>query len=523
MPEEGAGLPRGGRLAEVVAALCTATDMGTGKQPGRGLRIGLLALRIAELMGLSQPERTCIYYAVPLVMLGCTAESSTGASIFGDELAFGAAFAPLVSAPRSEMMGWLVRNYAADERFARRLRRLVRLMTAGRAFFEQSNASHCEVAQRLTTRLGIDEAVLEPLGAVFERWDGSGGPRRLRGEQIPVAVRIGHVAWDVDTFGADAGSAAWTAMLRRRAGRTLDPVVVDAALRGEAELDEVLHVASPWDALLAVEPGTPRTVGDVDAVASVIADFVDLKSDYFAGHSRAVAAIASAAAAGLGMDSRRVDVVRRAGLVHDLGRVAVSSSVWDKPGPLTDAEWETVRLHAYHGERILCRTAVLGDAAAMAGMHHERCDGSGYHRGATAGQLAIEARVLAAADTFAAITEARAHRPARTAQDAARELSEEVRRGRQDGDAVAAVVAAAGEEPAAPVRAPLPAGLSDREADVLSLLARGLATKQIAAHLGISPKTADHHVQNSYRKMGVATRAGATVFAMEHGLLARRG
>lgn len=514
---------RSARLAEVVAALSTATDMGTGKQPGRGLRIALLALRIAERMELQPAELTRVYYAMPLIMLGCTAESSTAASILGDELAFGATFAPLVSAPRSEMMGWLLRNYAADERFARRLRRLVRMMTAGRTFFESANAGHCEVAQRLTGRLGIEEPVLEPLGAVFERWDGTGGPRRLRGEQIPVAVRIGHVAWDVDTFGADGGTIAWTAMLRRRAGRTLDPAVVDVALHAEAELDEVLHLASPWDAWLAAEAGTQRSIDDIDAAASVIADFVDLKSDYLPGHSRAVAAIASAAVADLGMDSRRVDTVRRAGLVHDLGRIAVSSSIWDKTGPLTDAEWETVRLHAYHGERILCRTAALGDAAALAGTHHERCDGSGYHRGATAGQLGPEARVLAAADTFAAITEPRPHRPARTAQDAARELSDEVRSGRLDGDAVAAVLAAAGEQLEAPLRGSLPAGLSEREVDVLALLARGLATKQIAAQLGISPKTADHHVQSGYRKMGVATRAGATVFAMEHGLLARPG
>jgi len=521
MPEPD-GQPSGARLAEVIAALSTATDMGTGKPPGRGLRIALLSLRLAELMDLSEPERARVYYAVPLVMLGCTAESSTSAAIFGDELAFGAAFAPLVSAPRSEMMGWLLRNYASDERFARRLRRLVRLMTAGRTFFEESNAGHCEVAQRLTSRLGIEDVVHEPLGAVFERWDGAGGPRRLRGEQIPVAVRIGHVAWDVDTFGTEGGTVAWTMMLRRRGGRTLDPAVVDVALHAEAELDEVLRVASPWDAMLAAEVGTPRTV-DVDAAASVIADFVDLKSDYLAGHSRAVAAIASAAAANLGIDARRVDTVRRAGLVHDLGRVAVSTSIWDKAGPLTDAEWETVRLHAYHGERILCRTAALGEPAAMAGAHHERCDGSGYHRGVTIGQLTPEARVLAAADTFAAITEPRPHRPARTAQDAARELSAEVGRGRLDGDAVAAVVAAAGEQPSTLARSPLPAGLSDREADVLALLARGLATKQIAAQLGISPKTADHHVQSGYRKMGVATRAGATVFAMEHGLLSRLG
>ena len=521
MPET-AGSPRtGARLAEVVATLALATDMGTGKRPGRSLTLTLVALRLAELMGLSEAERRVIYHVAPLAMLGCTASSSIGASIFGDEIAFGASFAPLVSAPRGEMMGWLLRNYAADERFARRLRRLGTLMTAGRAFIGEANAGHCEVAQRLARRLGVEDAALGPLGAVFERWDGSGGPRGLRGTELPVAVRLAHVAWDIDVFGSEAGLEGWTAVLRRRAGKTLDPEAVAAAVQCAAELDDVLREPSPRDAYIAAEPGAAdhATTVDADSVASVIADFVDLKSDHLTGHSRAVAAIAATAAAHLGMDAPRVDVVRRAGLVHDLGRVAVSASIWDKPGPLSDAEWEAVRLHAYHGERILCRTTFLADAAAVAAAHHERIDGSGYHRGATLAQLSPECRVIAAADAFAAMTESRAHREAMPARDACRALSDEVRSGRLDGDAVGAVIAASGEEDVAHVRGPLPAGLSEREADVLTLVARGLATKQIAARLGISAKTADHHLQGGYRKIGVSTRAGATVFAMENGLL----
>ena len=303
------------RLAEVVAALCVATDMGTGKPPGRGLRVSLVALRLAELMGLPEAERSRVYYTSLLAMLGCTAQSSPAAAVFGDEIAFGTMFAPLVNAPRAEMMGYLLRNYAADERFARRLRRVFRLMTAGRTLFAESSSGHCEVAQRLARRLGVDESVIEPLGAVFERWDGSGSPRALRGDQVPIAVRVAHVAWDVETFGCDGGVEAWTAVLRRRSDRTVDPAVVDVAVRSAADIDEALRVASPWDALLAAEPGTPRIAGDADAVASVIGDFVDLKSDHLAGHSRAVAAIAAAAAAGL----RHAAGERRRGAPRRLG------------------------------------------------------------------------------------------------------------------------------------------------------------------------------------------------------------
>jgi HD-GYP domain-containing protein (c-di-GMP phosphodiesterase class II) len=506
------------RLAEVVAALSMAIDMGSGRESGRSLVIALLAQRLGTELGMSEAERSDLYYTTLLAMLGCTAESSEAADIFGDEIAFGAMFSPLVMAPRGEMMAWMLRSYASDDRFARRVRRVGRLLTEGKAFFEQSSAGHCEVARRLTDRLGVSRGVDTALGSVFERWDGNGGPRRLRGEQVPLPIRVIHVAWEVQTFGSVGGQVAWTGMLRRRAGRTLDPAVVDAALGCADELDDLVHVASPWDEGLAAEPNPQQAIADADAVASVIADFVDLKSDHLHGHSRAVAAIAGAAAAHLGLDAARVDTVRRAGLVHDLGRVAVSTGIWDKPAPLSDAEWELVRLHPYHGERILCRTALLAAPAAIAGAHHERCDGSGYHRGAAAAALSAEARVLAAADAFAAMTESRAHRPARSAEDAARELAADAQRGLLDAQAVEAVVEAAGQRVEVE-RTALRGGLTGREVEVLALLARGMATKQVAAQLGISAKTADHHVQSAYRKAGVSTRAGATVFAMEHGLV----
>ncbi|HZS15480.1 MAG TPA: HD domain-containing phosphohydrolase [Candidatus Dormibacteraeota bacterium] len=515
MPEPAAGAPR---LAEGVAALSLATDMGTGKDVGRSLRIALLALHLGTRLGLSEDERSAAMYGSLLAMLGCTAESSTGALIFGDEIAFGAQYAPLVNAPRREMMGWILRHFAEDERFARRLRRLATMMTAGRVFFATVSQGHCEVARRLAGRIGVDAQVGELLGAVFERWDGTGAPRALRGDALPLPVRIGHVCWDVDTFGAAGGRDAWTALLRRRSGVTLDPLVVEAALADPDGVDACLAEPSPWDALLAAEPQPWRRSTGADALASVIADFVDLKFDRLAGHSRAVAALAGAAAAQLGLDSSRVDSVRRAGLVHDLGRVAVSASVWDKPGPLSDGEWESVRLHAYHAERILGRTSLLAEEAALAAMHHERCDGSGYHRGCEAASLPLPARVLAAADAFAGMTEPRAHRPAMDAAEAARTLAAEARAGRLDPDAVEAVVQCAGESARVERPAP-PAGLSEREVEVLRLLARGMATKQVGSALGISAKTADHHVQSAYRKIGVATRAGAAVFAMEHGLL----
>jgi HD-GYP domain-containing protein (c-di-GMP phosphodiesterase class II) len=212
-----------------------------------------------------------------------------------------------------------------------------------------------------------------------------------------------------------------------------------------------------------------------------------------------------------------VTTIRRSGVVHDLGRVAVHPRVWQKPGPLTADEWEQVRLHPYQTERVVSRAPFLSALAPIASGHHERLDGSGYHRGAVGPELAFPARLLAAADVYHAMTEPRPYRERLAPERAAVELAGEASAGRLDPDAVSAVLAAAGQR--AP-RLERPAGLTEREVEVVAMLARGLQTKQVARALGISVKTADRHIQNAYRKIGVSTRAAATLFAMEHGLVA---
>jgi HD-GYP domain-containing protein (c-di-GMP phosphodiesterase class II) len=246
-------------------------------------------------------------------------------------------------------------------------------------------------------------------------------------------------------------------------------------------------------------------------------NFADLVSPSLAGHSASVGEVAGAAAARCGVDSAGCATVRRAGFLHDLGRVAIHPRVWQKPGPLTADEWEQVRLHPYHTERILSRSPFLAALASIAGAHHERLDGSGYHRGAAAPELGVPARLLAAADVYCAMIEPRPYRASLPTEQAARELADDVRGGRLDPEAVGAVLEAAGQP--AP-RLERPAGLTEREAEVVAMLARGLQTKQVAQALGISVKTADRHVQNAYRKIGVSSRAAATLFAMEHGLVA---
>ena len=271
--------------------------------------------------------------------------------------------------------------------------------------------------------------------------------------------------------------------------------------------------------MLAAEPA-PRLDLEGDAIDRALAamgDFADLASPYLVGHSAGVARIAGAAADRCRAHGVDPVAVRRAALVHDLGRVAIPLHIWHKPGPLAPDEWERVRLHAYHSERVLARSPFLSALASVASAHHERLDGSGYHRGAAAGALPLPARLLAASDAFCAMTEPRPHREPLSPDEAAETLGREASAGRLDVSAVAAVLEAAGQ-PVPPMERP--AGLTEREAQVVGLLARGLQTKQVARALGISAKTTDRHIQNAYAKIGVSTRAAAALFAMEHGLAA---
>lgn len=276
---------------------------------------------------------------------------------------------------------------------------------------------------------------------------------------------------------------------------------------------------SVWEETLSCEPSPPLILeGEaIDRALAAMGDFADLASPYLTGHSAGVAELAAAAALQDGFVGETLVAVRRAALVHDVGRVSVPIRIWHKAASLNQDDWEHVRLHAYHTERILGRSTFLAALSPIATAHHERLDGSGYHRGVTAAAMSKAARLLAAADACHAMAEPRPHRLALSPDQVADALSNEVGAGRLDADAVAAVLEVSGHR--AP-RLERPAGLTEREAQVIGLLARGLQTKQIAHSLGISVKTADRHVQNVYRKIGVSTRAAATVFAMQHGLVA---
>jgi HD-GYP domain-containing protein (c-di-GMP phosphodiesterase class II) len=370
----------------------------------------------------------------------------------------------------------------------------------------------------MTRRLGLGTGVQHGLNEIYERWDGKGNPRKMSGEDIALPARFAQVASQALLFDRLGGLDLASKVIRQRAGSALDPSIADTFVRHGRELLAEITSADASIAIIETEPHRLIAEGRLDEVARAFADMVDLKSPFMHGHSVGVSELAEAAAANLSHTEDELVCVRRAGLLHDLGRTGVPNGIWDKPGPLSATEWEQVRLHPYYSERILSRSTALASLAPLAGMYHERQDGSGYFRQAT--MIPRGACVLAAADAYQAMTQDRPHRPALTPSAAAEQLNSEAAQGRLDAEAVRAVLEAAGH-PQARAQLTWPAGLSDREVQVLRLFARGHTNQEIARLLWISPKTAGHHVQHIYAKVGVSTRAAAALFAMEHDLLVR--
>jgi HD-GYP domain-containing protein (c-di-GMP phosphodiesterase class II) len=310
-------------------------------------------------------------------------------------------------------------------------------------------------------------------------------------------------------------------VIAKRSGSELDPQIAGAFLRRARELLQGLEAPSIWDAFLASEPPpfelmTPQRTGEV---ATAFAQYVDIKSPFTLGHSTGVARLAEAAAGHAGFSDTERESLRLAALLHDVGRVSVPNGIWDKPGPLNAAEWERVRLHPYYTERILNRSPLLAPLVEIAANHHERIDGSGYYRGIAGATMSRPARILAAADAYHAMTEERPHRRARAEDEAARLLSAEAQAGRLDREAVECVLAGAGQRGAGHLRGELPAALTEREGEVLCLIARGMANKAIAEALVISPRTVQHHLEHIFDKTGIRTRSAAAVFAVVNDLV----
>jgi HD-GYP domain-containing protein (c-di-GMP phosphodiesterase class II) len=507
------------RLAELVAALSLGVDLGFGQPMEHVLRQCVVALRLAELLGLDEGARSVVYYSALLVNVGCHSDAHEQAKWFGDDIALKA------TKYRQEMRG--LASAAATMRLIgsgnpplHRFRVGLEFVIHGHRDVDRMIQAHSEIARSLAAQLGLDDDVQAAVGAAYERWDGKGWPGDLAGARIPIAARITQLCEYVEVAHRLGGVGAATSLARARGGSQFDPELAETFCASAETLFADLDGVRTWRTVIDAEPALgPRLSGEgIDRALTAVGDFVDLKSPCTLGHARAVAELATGAATGLRLPAAEVTTIRRAALVHGLGRLGVSNSIWDKPGPLGAGEWERVRLHPYLTERMLSQSPTLAPLGRIVVQCRERLDGSGYPRGLCGSEISRPARILGAADAYQAMREPRPYRPARSAEFAATQLRADVRAGRLDAAAVDAVLAAAGHR--APRRREGPAGLTAREVDVLRLLARGLSSRQIAAELVITPKTARNHTEHIYTKIGTSSRAAASLFAMRHGLLA---
>jgi HD-GYP domain-containing protein (c-di-GMP phosphodiesterase class II) len=509
------------RLAEWMGALSLAADTANGFPAEKVLRTVLIADAVAARIGLDPVARRRAWWMPLLRYLGCTGFAHEEAVRYGagdDQATRHTMVLADEGAPLQTVLR-VVRGLAPEASLWERAGAVVRILGDGRSLQEHA-AAQCEAATRIAEIAAFEPELVQPLSQICERWDGRGQPDGLRGEAVDVAVRLYRLADVAEVVWHREGPAAVARSVAQRSGGQLDPQLCSALL---GALDEVLAPmtqGSVWQAFLDSEPRPHLLVGEerLDAVCRAFACFVDLKTTWTIGHSTGVARLADKAAVLLGLPSEERKHLHRAALLHDLGRLVVPNAIWDKPGPLGPVERERVRQHAYSTERILAHSPVLAPVLAIARSAHERLDGGGYHRGVPRALLPLPALILAAADVCCALLEPRPHRPAFDLARASEVLAAEVVAGHLDAEAVRAVLMAAGaaedEVPSAN-----PSGLTDREVEILVLLARGRTNRQIAAELGISPKTVQHHVAHVYDKIGAKSRAGAALFAVERGLV----
>ena len=519
------------RTADLLGAFSLASDLAMGLHMEHGARSCYIGMHIAQEMGLPLEQRTDLYYSELLKDAGCTTYTSQLASSWlVDELTakrdlqfFRDTRNPL------DLASWLFKYVAVRAPFPTRATHMLDFLVKGRAFMKEGFESTCHVAARIAQRLDMPQAVQDALMQVFEQWDGRGMPYGTKSDAIPVISRIVLVTSFLEVFHRLDGRDAAEHVARARRGKAFDPSVVDAFL-SVAQKDSFwtgLEQERVWDSVLSMEPeqSPRRYMGEeklID-VALALADYADLKSPFLAGRSRRVADLAERIARRMGLPESEAAHIHRAALVHDIGIVAVPSFILNKPqDTLTEAEREQVRLHPYHSERILSKVPALEPIIPLVGAHHEEMDGGGYYRGFRGSQIPLGARIIAVADRFDELTHDGPDSLGLELDQTVDVMRQEVG-SRLSPDAFQALTDdLTGVDPSRRQRTrqqEWPARLTDREVEVLRLIAKGLNRRQTARALFIAEGTVRSHVEHIYSKIGVSSRSAATLFAVEHDLL----
>jgi HD-GYP domain-containing protein (c-di-GMP phosphodiesterase class II) len=508
----------GVRLNEVLVAISMATDLGLGQPSEHMVRSARLSMRLGDRLGLDASQLAVLYDVSLLTYVGCPVYGNEAALVFGDDIDFRSGTYDVDLRSRDGMR-YMLGHAGKGASVVDRWQQTLRLMATGGRDVAEQMANHCSAAGLLADRLGLGADVRTGIEQSYARWDGKGVPGGLQGDQLSLAARISHVADAAEVLERRLGIEGARATIRERSGTHFDPTVVDAFMTDPSDLFDGIADDS-IDQLLELEPVQRALLTDdaLDAALAAVGDFCDLRTPCFAGHARGTAELAVAAAELLEVPEDEVRLLRRAAYVHDVGRFGVPGNVLSKPSSLSGSDLERMRLHVYYVERIFSRPEPLRRVGLVASMHHERMDGSGYHRAVSGAVLTNPCRILAVADAYHAMCQPRPYREPLSPAQAAGEIRADVAAGRLDPVTAQALLEVAGHERRA-IRSAGPSSLTPREREVLAFLAVGETNKAIARRLGISTKTVGNHVEHIYAKLGVGNRAGAALLAMQKGMV----
>ncbi len=406
------------RLSEVVSALSFALDITEGQPAGHAVRTCLIGMRLAHEIALSDSERSSLFYALLLKDLGCSSNAARLAQLFGaDDLLLKHVHKLTDWTDPRASARYAFTNALPGQSAVARAWHTFRLGLVERGSGTEMTATRCERGADIAARLSLDAHTQAAIRALDEHWDGSGMPLGLRGTQIPLLGRICGLAQTVEVFHAAYGVEATMAMAQARRGRWFEPALVDAleSVHRDQDFWVTLELPDLLTRIAELEPTDKVHLADearLDQVATAFAMVIDAKSPYTARHSEGVAHLAQAIAKAMGLPARDVTLLKRAGLLHDIGKLGVSNLILDKPGKLTDDEMTSMRRHPAYTFEILDRVRRFQEIAGIAAAHHERIDGKGYHRGVDGGELCPLSRILAVADVCEALSAERPYRAA---------------------------------------------------------------------------------------------------------------
>ena len=439
-------------LAEILSALSFALDLTEGAVPGHALRSCVLGMRLAEELDLPDSQRASLYYALLLKDIGCSSNAARLCQIIGggDERRVKAGVKledwTRPSQPKGSTLRLLWDNVLPDASAVERAIGIVRLGLAQHRNNEEVIKLRCDRGAEILRKLGLGDVAAEAVRGLDEHWDGSGYPERRTGRAIPIESRILAVAQHLDVFATEGGPSAALEVLRERSRTWFDPElvrVVDRLQRDGSLWHYALADTPEWETrhaaldLASGEVNEPA-VSDIDLICEAFADVVDAKSPFTFRHSVGVTGAALRIARNLGLSNASLRFVNRAALLHDLGKLGVPNSILDRPGKLDAEQWQVVQEHPRLTKEILSRIGSFGELAFVAGAHHERLDGSGYPNHLTREYLTLEARIIAVADAYGALTEDRPYRMALSHEQAIAILREEIPH-RLDADCVEAL------------------------------------------------------------------------------------